>query len=58
MQKTTLAVIQNRTEGVAYKRLRGKGKVAKIALIAVVRKILILLNAVIFRGTPWANRNA
>lgn len=39
-----------------YQRLRAKGKAAKIALIAVVRKLLILLNIVVRRQTPWQNR--
>lgn len=39
-----------------YQRLRAKGKVAKVALIAVVRKLIILLNHVARRKTPWENR--
>lgn len=39
-----------------YQRLRAKGKVAKVALIAVVRKLLIVLNSVMQRGSPWENR--
>jgi len=39
-----------------YKRLRSKGKAAKVAIIAVIRKLLILLNDVAHRKTPWENR--
>lgn len=40
-----------------YQRLRKKGKVAKVAIIAVVRKLLIMLNSIMRRGTAWENRN-
>lgn len=36
-----------------YKRLRANGKIAKVALVAVMRKLLILAAAIIKRGTPW-----
>jgi transposase len=36
-----------------YYRLRNKGKPAKIALIAVARKLLTVLNSVMYRRTPW-----
>lgn len=36
-----------------YQRLRKRGKVGKVALVAVMRKMLILLNAIAHRGTPW-----
>lgn len=39
-----------------YQRLRENGKVAKVALIAVVRKLLILMNSVMQRGSRWENR--
>ncbi len=39
-----------------YQRLRAKGKAAKVALTAVIRKLLILLNSVVRRQTPWVNR--
>jgi transposase len=37
-----------------YKRLRAKGKPAKVALTAVMRKLLIALNAIIRNKTAWA----
>lgn len=36
-----------------YQRLRGAGKPAKVALTACVRKLLIVLNAVVRRETAW-----
>lgn len=39
-----------------YKRLREQGKVAKVALIAVIRKLLSMANSVIKRQTPWEEK--
>ena len=36
-----------------YKRLTAKGKLHKVALIACARKLLIFVNTVVERGTPW-----
>ncbi len=36
-----------------YQALRQRGKAGKVALIAVMRKLLLHLNAVARRGTPW-----
>lgn len=36
-----------------YQRLIAKGKPHKVALIACARKLLIFVNAVVERGTPW-----
>ncbi len=36
-----------------YQRLRQRGKAGKVALVAVMRKLLLRLNAVARRGTPW-----
>jgi transposase len=36
-----------------YQRLRAAGKVHKSALIACARKLLIFINTVVARGTPW-----
>ena len=36
-----------------YRRLRATGKVHKSALIACARKLLIFVNTVVARGTPW-----
>ena len=36
-----------------YKRLTGAGKPHKLALVACARKLLIFVNTVVARGTPW-----
>lgn len=36
-----------------YQRLRGKGKPAKVALVACMRKMLVMLNAMIRDQKPW-----
>ena len=36
-----------------YQSLRQRGKPGKVALVAVMRKLLLQLNAVARRGTPW-----
>ena len=36
-----------------YQDLRQRGKTGKVALVAVMRKPLLHLNAVAHRGTPW-----
>lgn len=36
-----------------YERLRAAGKPAKVALVACMRKLLTILNAILRTGTPW-----
>jgi len=36
-----------------YQRLRGVGKAPKVALVAAMRKLLTILNAMVHHGTPW-----
>lgn len=36
-----------------YQRLRAAGKPAKLALTAVARKLLVLLNAILRDARPW-----
>jgi transposase len=36
-----------------YQRLRAAGKPAKVALVAVMRKLLTTLNAMLKTGTAW-----
>jgi transposase len=36
-----------------YERLRAAGKPAKVALVACMRKLLTILNAILRSGTPW-----
>jgi transposase len=37
-----------------YKHLRGQGKPAKLAIVAAMRKLIIIANAIIANDTPWA----
>lgn len=41
-----------------YRRLLAKGKHHKLALIACARKLLIYVNTVVARGTPWVSKPA
>ena len=41
-----------------YDRLRQRGKPGNVAVVAVMRKILLQLNAVARRGTPWVPQDA
>ena len=36
-----------------YQRLLAAGKVKKVALVACLRKLLTILNAIVKSGTPW-----
>lgn len=36
-----------------YRRLRTAGKPPKVALVAAMRKLLTILNAMVHHGTPW-----
>jgi transposase len=36
-----------------YQRLRSNGKTAKVALVACMRKLLVILNAMVRDKTPW-----
>ena len=37
-----------------YDRLRARGKQHKVALVATMRKLLLILNAIIKTDTPWS----
>jgi transposase len=41
-----------------YRRLIGAGKKHKVALVACARKMLIFVNTVVARGTPWTKMPA
>ena len=47
------AIRSNHALGGFYRRLRRRGKLGKVALVAVMRKLLLLLHAIACRGTPW-----
>lgn len=38
-----------------YRQLRTKGKPAKVALVACMRKLIVILNAILRDKTPWQN---
>ena len=40
-----------------YRRLRRHGKLGKVALVAVARKLLLQLNALARRGTSWVDHH-
>jgi transposase len=42
----------------AYRRLRTAGKPAKVALTACMRKLLVILNAMLRDGQAWAASSA
>jgi transposase len=41
---------------VFYKRLKANGKPAKLAIIAAMRKLLAMANAILARQTPWKTK--
>lgn len=43
----------NHDLNIFYKRLRQRGKAHTAAVVACARKLIILANAIIARGTPW-----
>jgi transposase len=51
---TLVAVRHNPRLRSFYVRLRDAGKVPKVALIACMRKLLTILNAILKHQTPWA----
>lgn len=48
-----VAVRRNRVLRGFYQRLRGAGKAPKVALVACMRKLLTILNAMVKHHTPW-----
>jgi transposase len=53
----TLAAIRcNPVIRAFYQRLLAKGKLKKVALVACMRKLLTILNAMVKHQTPWAPR--
>ena len=41
-----------------HRRLTEAGKAWKVSITAVMRKLIILLNTIVARGTPWEPRIA
>jgi transposase len=52
---TLTATSHNPTIRTFYRRLVNAGKPHKLALVASMRKLLIILNAMIRTHTPWRN---
>ena len=52
---TLTAIKHNSVIGEFYARLMAKGKPAKVALVACMRKFLTMLNAMVRTGTEWKN---
>ena len=50
---TLVAVRYNPVLKAFYQRLRAAGKLAKVALVACMRKLLTILNAMVKPQTPW-----
>jgi len=50
---TLVAVRYNPVLKAFYQRLRAAGKLAKVAVIACMRKLLTILNAMMKHQTPW-----
>jgi transposase len=48
----------NKDLKVLYERLRNRGKAAKIALVAVMRKLVILANTLIAQDREWTPKPA
>ncbi len=54
---TVVAVRRNPIRKEFYERLRARGKPAKQALTACMRKLLVILNAMLRRQTHWSAPN-
>jgi transposase len=55
---TVAAIRCNPLVAAAYRRLRTAGKPAKVALTACMRKLLVILNAMLRDGQAWAASSA
>lgn len=54
----TVAVRWNAVLKAYFERLRARGKPYKVALVACMRKLLVILNVMVARGTTWHNQPA
>ena len=55
---TVVAVRWNPVLRDFYQRLVAGGKPKKVALVACMRKLLVILNAMLKHGTPWRENHA
>ena len=51
---TLVAITRNPPIGAYYRRLCAAGKPSKVALIACIRKLAVMLNALVRNGTSWS----
>ena len=52
---TLVATRHNPTIPSFYERLRAGGKAKKLAITACMRKLLVIVNAMLASGTSWRN---
>ena len=50
---TLTAIRHNPALQAFYRRLIGRGRPAKVAITACMRKLLVILNAILRDQTPW-----
>ena len=55
---TVTAIRHNPTIRTIYTRLCAKGKPGKVALVAAMRKLLVILNAMMRDQVPWQRHPA
>jgi transposase len=53
--RAAVSLRHNQPLAAYYERLRASGKSDKVALVACMRKLLVILNSMFRTGTPWAN---
>ncbi len=51
----SLSIIRGKSQPLAafYLKLRASGKPFKLAIVAVMRKLIVTINAIIKSGTDW-----
>jgi transposase len=55
---TIVAVRYNPVLKEKYQQLNSRGKAAKVVLVACMRKLLVMLNAMVRDGKPWNSQLA
>ena len=53
-----MAMLHNPVIRTCYERLVAAGKPKKVAIVACMRKLLIILNAMVRTGRPWKEKAA
>lgn len=54
-----LCLIRAKSQPLAcfYQKLRDAGKPFKVAIVAIMRKLIVIINAIIKTDTPWSSQN-